>query len=132
MSSSRLARAAAVAVALATVSLLAPAARAQPRSLTARAVGDVDQDLVFVPVRPCRVIDTRLAGGPLAPGEERQFVISGTVGFEAQGGTPGGCGVPRSAIVRGATAVALNLVAVNPQGPGNLRAWAFSPVFQYA
>jgi hypothetical protein len=46
--------------------------------------------------------------------------MRGTGGFEFQGGKPGGCGIPETA-----SAVAVNLVAVNPTGPGNLRAWPF-------
>jgi hypothetical protein len=79
---------------------------------------------VFVPLAPCRVIDTRTnqgGTGIMTSGEVREFQIAGTSGFE--GPNPGGCGVPQGnpAI---ATAVVLNVVAVTPSGQGNLRAWA--------
>jgi len=79
-------------------------------------------DLVYTPVTPCRIIDTRVmgAGGPIVPMVPRDFLVSGTVNFPAQGGTAGGCAVPE-----GATGAMLNLVAVNPSGAGDLRAWAF-------
>ena len=84
------------------------------------ALGDSSADLVYTPVTPCRVFDTRTAGGALAPGVPRSLVVAGSERFEAQGGKAGGCGVPLGP----ATAVVLNLVAVAPHGSGNLRAWA--------
>jgi hypothetical protein len=84
------------------------------------ALGDPGADLVFSPVAPCRIVDTRLAGGTIAGNTQRSFVVSGVTDFEAQGGNPGGCAIPE-----GAAAVVVNFVAVNPAGPGDLRAWAF-------
>ena len=62
------------------------------QNVTAQALGDADSDLLFVPVSPCRIIDTRLAGGRIAPGPGgvRHFEVAGTTGFEAQGGQAGG------------------------------------------
>src|SRR5207247_9417884 len=62
-------------------------------------LGDSAADLVYTPVIPCRIIDTRLAGagGALAPGTPRDFHVSGTAGFESRGGKVGGCGVPAGA-----------------------------------
>jgi hypothetical protein len=84
------------------------------------ALGDTGSDLVYTPVTPCRVFDTRIAGGAMVPGAPRSFVVAGTERFEAQGGQAGGCGVPLGP----ATAVVVNLVAVGPSGNGHLRAWA--------
>jgi Tol biopolymer transport system component len=75
---------------------------------------------VFVPVTPCRVVDTRAgAGGRLAAGAQRSWHIrgSGSV-FAAQGGKANGCGIPASA-----TAVAVSISSVSPSGSGYLRAW---------
>jgi hypothetical protein len=83
-------------------------------------LGDLGSDLVFSPVAPCRIIDTRLAGGSIAGNTQRSFVVGGVSDFEAQGGNPGGCAIPE-----GAAAVIVNFVAVGPAGPGDLRAWAF-------
>jgi len=89
-------------------------------------------NLLFTSLQPCRLIDTRLVGGPLAPGEPRTFNI---VGVEAagslagQGGNPNGCPVPGYFVFMGSSspprvqAVLLNVVAVGPAGPGDLRAW---------
>jgi hypothetical protein len=97
-------------------------------------LGEAPRHLVLNPVPPCRIIDTRVAGGALAAGAPRDFHVAGTVDFEAQGGVPGGCGVPLGE----AAAVVINFVAVAPAGPGNLRAWPFgaavpgSSVINYA
>lgn len=84
-------------------------------------IGASSSQLVYTPVQPCRVIDTRLAGGPLAGGTIRNFRLTGT-GLESQGGAAAGCNLPFGP----ATAAVVNFVAVNPAGAGNLRAWAYS------
>jgi hypothetical protein len=86
-----------------------------------RTLGDNASSLVYTPVAPCRIIDTTLAGGPIAAGTQRDFFVAADEGFPGQGGQAGGCGVPLGP----ATAVMINLVAVAPAGPGNLRAFAF-------
>jgi hypothetical protein len=90
-------------------------------------------DLLFVPLPPCRVIDTRSAsGGGLAPDVARPFFFRGpTRNYSAspnQGGNSAGCGIPDLTSDGApeenlAKAVALNIVAVSPQGPGHLTAW---------
>jgi hypothetical protein len=84
------------------------------------ALGDSGSQLVYTKVEPCRLIDTRIAGGSLAPGVARDFRATGA-GLQGQGGSVAGCNVPFGT----ATAAAVNFVAVNPVGPGNLRAWAY-------
>jgi hypothetical protein len=85
------------------------------------ALGDGTSQLVYTPVTPCRIFDTRGAGGSLAPGAARDFRVTG-VGLQSQGGATAGCNVP----VGRATAALINFIAVNPAGPGNLRVWAYS------
>ena len=110
-------------------SVLAAEAGAEQGGLsrvTAKALGDATADLVFVPVTPCRVIDTRLSpAGPLAAGVVRDFEIAGNANFSPQGGNAAGCGIPQGATLPLASSVAINFVAVGPAGPGNLRAWEF-------
>jgi hypothetical protein len=80
---------------------------------------------VFVPLTPCRIVDTRLAAeGALVPGTARSFVVGGSnpALFTAQGGNSSGCGVPLGKAV----AAFINFVAVSPTGPGNLRTWAYA------
>lgn len=97
------------------------------RSLNEAAVGDAKSDLLYVPLPPCRAIDTRFSGGgKLQPTVVRDFRIVGTTGFEAQGGKAGGCGVPAGATQAIAAAVMINIVAVEPEGGGNIRAWEFN------
>jgi hypothetical protein len=78
---------------------------------------DVVPATTFVPVTPCRIVDTRSAGGPLAPNAVRDFYVAGKTGFASQGGS-GTCGIPEHA-----TAVAATFTAVGPDGNGFVRAW---------
>lgn len=73
---------------------------------------------VFVPITPCRVVDTRV-GAPLGHAATRQWQVGGSgAGFAAQGGRSGGCGIPAAAV-----AVEASVSAVSPLGDGYLRAW---------
>ena len=85
------------------------------RGLAPRTLGDSAADLLYTPLTPCRILDTRVAGGPVVPGATRNFLLTGS-DLSPQGGSAMGCGVPS-----GATAAAVNLVAVNPAGAGDLR-----------
>jgi hypothetical protein len=101
-------------------------ALSQYRLAVASALGDSTNDLLFVPLPPCRIIDTRSSsGGKMAAGETRNFQVAGTTEFGPQGGTLGGCGVPAGSAEPAAAAIMVNLVAVDPAGKGNLAAWAF-------
>ena len=94
-------------------------------SVIAPAIGDAETDLLFVPVSPCRIIDTRFGGGAFAAGETRSFEVTGSTGFGAQGGNATGCGIPLGAADPLAPAIVVNFVAVGPAGPGHLEAWEF-------
>jgi len=73
---------------------------------------------VFVPIEPCRIADSRIAGGAFGDGATRDFQAWGD-GLAAQGGVDD-CGIPDSAV-----AVHVNFTAVNPAGFGYLRAWPY-------
>src|SRR4051794_40894311 len=73
------------------------AQRAASANLALRAAIDSAIESKFTPIVPCRVVDTRVAGGKLIPGTPRGFVAANTAGFPAQGGTINGCGVPAAA-----------------------------------
>ncbi len=78
---------------------------------------------IFVPVTPCRVVDTRQPSpSPIGGGTTRSFdVVGAATNYAAQGGSATGCGIPGfSAGVPVVTAVAINVVAVNPSAQGNL------------
>jgi hypothetical protein len=64
--------------------------------------------LTFYSVSPCRVVDTREAGGALTCGTERAITMTG-----------GTCGVPADA-----KAVSINVTATAPTASGNLRVYA--------
>ncbi len=84
--------------------------------------GPGSAELLYVPVAPCRVIDTRNGSGsggtPLGSNTSRSYYVAGTNGFTAQGGKPGGCGVPEAA-----QAVAATVLAYDPSAAGRLRTW---------
>ncbi len=63
---------------------------------------------IYVPLRPCRVLDTRGSGGPLANGATRAVPVS----------TTSGCAVPTTA-----TGVEASVSAVAPGGNGYARIW---------
>lgn len=87
----------------------------------AKALGDLGQDVVFTPITPCRIVDTRIAGGPIAAGQTRSFNAAGQSSYGGQGGNAGNCGMQNDV----PTAVALNVTAVVPAGAG------FATVFPY-
>lgn len=97
-----------------------PAAVAPDSEPSALAITTDVVEADSVSVTPCRLADTRQAGGALARGTTRSFEVQGTTGFVPQGGKSGGCGVPE-----GATAAVISMSAVTPADPGFLRAWAF-------
>ena len=74
-------------------------------SVIAGATGSASQ---FVPVTPCRLVDTRNSKSPIPGGTSRTFNIPQL----------GGCGIPSSA-----TAYSLNVTAVPPAPLGYLTIW---------
>jgi hypothetical protein len=86
-------------------------------------LGQSDKNLLFSLVNPCRLIDTRVAGGILAAGTQREFQVTDS-NLSGQGGSATGCGVPFGPT----SAILVNLVAVGASGSGNLQAWAWTPM----
>src|SRR4051812_3034121 len=77
----------------------------------------------FVPITPCRILDTRAAtAGPLVANTTRVVQVSGGTGFTAQGGAAAGCGIPAEA-----SAMAASLTSTNAAGNRSLREWAPAP-----
>ena len=94
--------------------LIAPAGDASSRALTGGAINET----TFTEITPCRLVDTRLAGGKIAAGTSRIYTVGGAgPAFASQGGKTNGCGIPA-----GATAIEATVTAVD-SGSGFLRVW---------
>lgn len=95
-------------------------------SIHPKALGDANDDLVYTPVVPCRIVDTRNAGGQIGANSSRDFKVWVSAGgFTAQGGSATNCSVPANPV-----AVVVNITAVAPTGSGNFIAYPTgSPTF---
>jgi hypothetical protein len=82
-------------------------------------IGSSSSDLVFTPVSPCRILDTRLIGGgagtPIPAGATVSYSAGGLSSFVASGGSPTDCGITAGLNV---AAVAINFVVVSPSAAG--------------
>jgi hypothetical protein len=87
-------------------------------------IGTIDKDLVFTPVTPCRIMDTRNSGtnsGLLLAGTTRTFNgISLSVNFPNQGGSSPSCGIP---FINEVAALVLNFTVVTPDTGGYITAF---------
>jgi hypothetical protein len=80
--------------------------------------------LLYVAIQPCRIVDTRIAGGMLAANSSRTFNVVGATPYGSQGGNASGCGLPGFMGGRPQVQAAmLNVIAVGATGAGDLRAW---------
>ena len=98
-----------------------PDAGLRADALSLPRLGSIGSDLVYTPLQPCRIVDTRLAGGPIAAAGSRNFIGAGEASYASQGGSATDCGLGSE--VPGA--LALNVTAVTPNGPG------YATVFTY-
>jgi hypothetical protein len=89
-----------------------------PDPSTADLLGDLAADLVYAPVTPCRIADTRIAGGIIGGNSARTFDLDGS-NLTGQGGSSVGCAIPFGA----ARAAALTITVTGPQGVGYFAAW---------
>lgn len=94
-------------------------ASANTTSISALAAANPVAELVYTPVRPCRILDTRNALGRFRPGEERGVFVHNST-FIAQGGANEACGIPKDP-----SAVVLNVVAVGPADNGFLSVYPY-------
>src|SRR5204862_7198065 len=88
-----------------------------------KALGDTTDDLVYTPINPCRIVDTRLgAGGFLSANTARDWNASRPAGnFTDQGGSNTNCAIPASP-----AAVLANLAVTGSSQPGVVFASAFN------
>ncbi len=104
---------------LATV---APITNAGAAKAIAAKFGDLNQDLVYTPIQPCRIIDTRsTVSGAILANSTRSFVGVNASNFTSQGGSATNCGT----LGLSATALALNVTAVTPSGAGYATVFPF-------
>jgi hypothetical protein len=98
-------------------------ARSSIAPTASRKLGDLAEDLVYTPVTPCRILDTRVAGGVIAGTFTRDFnaVVGAGGNFSSQGGSATDCGM----VAAGQAAVVINLTAVTPTGAGFATAYPF-------
>ncbi|GAB2500160.1 hypothetical protein [Arenimonas alkanexedens] len=94
----------------------------KPRDGT-QALGDAAEDLVFVPVTPCRLFDTRLAGGVIAANTVRNFDINAVSSYTSQGGDASNCNIGNQGSF---AAAVINLTVVTPNIAGYITAFPFS------
>lgn len=94
-----------------------------PTQMATKALGAAASDLVYTPITPCRILDTRVAGGMIAGGFSRDFntVVGAGGNFSAQGGSATDCG----AVAAGQSAVVINVTAVTPTGAGFATVYPF-------
>jgi hypothetical protein len=75
----------------------------------------------FIPIVPCRILDTRKGYGKFQVNQAKAIDVRGSdTTFTTQGGNAGGCGIPNSASAIEATVTAID------SGSGFLRAWPAS------
>ena len=91
-------------------------------------LGDTTDDQTFIPITPCRIVDTRNVGGPIASFAARNFFFYTTDGtfnwFSNQGGVSGQASSTCPATVFGyVPSAAIATVTVTGQGGGNLVVW---------
>jgi hypothetical protein len=95
-------------------------------------LGDALDDLVYTPIAPCRIVDSRSAtrgDWPLPVQAGLKQFQGGHVytvdmdgpNFSSQGGSSSGCGIPFGV----AQAVHMTLTVTNPSGSGFLTAWRY-------
>lgn len=88
-----------------------------------RLLGETTNDLVFVPITPCRIVDTRLAGGQIAANTVRHFDVTAVSGYAFQGGDASNCSGAGS--VGSFAAAAINFTVVTPAAAGYITAFPF-------
>lgn len=95
-------------------------------------LGSPADDQVFVPIVPCRIVDTRNVGGPIAAGTTRNFrfySIGSSDDWSTQGGIAGpstvtcpGTVLPAGGVY-GPSAAVITVTVVSPTAAGNWIIW---------
>ena len=86
-------------------------------------LGNLSQDLVYIPITPCRIFDTRPSEGgtgAIPTAGTKNFIVSGTASYAAQGGASSNCGVVDGSNV---AAAAINMTVVSGAIGGYITAY---------
>ena len=95
---------------------------ARTKGLAIKSLGQLAADLVFTPITPCRIVDTRVAGGRIATNVTRDLDASNVGGnFTAQGGSDTNCGIPANP-----AALALSVTGLSNTTTGYLRVFPYN------
>ncbi len=93
----------------------------EPGTAIPNTLGSTSEDLVFTPITPCRIVDTRTAtggwAGKIGPNSGNWFSVN-LANFSAQGGATSCPGMPTTF---NPAAIAINLTSTGQTGAGNLR-----------
>ena len=101
-----------------TSALLGASTLQQTGKLAPEALGTPGSDLVYTPVTPCRIIDTRVVGGAIPAGGTRMFHGFTATDFTDQGGDGTNCGIPLNA-----SALTVKITASLPASTGHFVAY---------
>lgn len=85
-------------------------------------LGSQSSDLVFTPITPCRILDSRGMGGPIYANNSQAYKAWAS-SFTAQGGSATDCNTLQSTDM---SAVVINFTVVNPATGGYITAYPFS------
>jgi hypothetical protein len=102
---------------------LLPNTRVSAKASNVKLLGETTSNLVFVPITPCRILDTRLAGGQIAANTVRGFDVTAVSDYAFQGGDASNCGGAGSA--GSFAAAAINFTVVTPTAQGYITAFPF-------
>jgi hypothetical protein len=87
----------------------------------AKVLGDAAADLVYVPVTPCRILDTRVSGTPIAANGTINIDVTSVSSYSFQGGDASNCGGVGAA--GSFAAAAINFTVVTPSAAGYITAY---------
>lgn len=94
-----------------------------------KVLGDSNQDLVYVPIRPCRIVDTRAGYGGMGRRPAGSTIAYDAIAasFAGQGGAATDCSIPANA-----AAIATSVFMLDTSGPGYITMWANGQTQPYA
>lgn len=87
------------------------------------AIGNLGADLTFVPIAPCRILDTRIAGGAIPANGTRDFDVSSVTDYSFQGGSASNCNGVGAVGAIGAAMI--NFTVVTPGTAGYITAYPY-------